>query len=64
MWDCKDLKKTVVPDGDYFINIEHTDKNGEGVNIKIPITKGKSAMTAKPKDNPSFIDMAITFTPK
>ncbi len=63
-WDCKDLKKKIVADGDYFINIEYSEINGEGPFIKIPFVKGKVNMSSTPKDTSAFSNMKVNYSIK
>jgi hypothetical protein len=62
-WDCTDLSGAEVPDGDYFIWIEFTEKHGQGPLTSSVFTKGPNSQTITPTDEPNFIDMELVYTP-
>jgi hypothetical protein len=66
VWDCKNAKGELVPDGEYRIHVEFTEKNGQGPVIPanhIRFTKGPKAVSLTPADLPQFVDMKLSYTP-
>jgi len=61
-WDGTDYNKKIVPDGDYKIRMELTDKNATGNTASFPFTKGPVPQKITPKDVPSFSSVTITWT--
>lgn len=62
-WDCKDLSGNLVPDGDYTVYVEFTEKHAQGPLFSINFTKGATAQNFTPADESNFKDMALTFEP-
>ena len=67
-WDCKDYKGTLVPDGDYFINVEFTEEDATGKYTQYQFTKGSVSQTISypnVKTNPAiyFQNATLEFTP-
>jgi len=63
-WDCTDLEGEIVPDGQYVIWVEFTEKNAQGPLMSIEFTKGTEMVTITPPDGPNFINMELTYTPE
>lgn len=62
-WDCKDLNGNIVPDGEYIVYAEFTDKHAQGPLYSINFTKGPDPVFVSPPDETYFKDIVITFTP-
>lgn len=62
-WDCKDLDGNIVPDGEYVVYAEFTDKHAQGPLYSINFTKGPVPVSVSPPDETYFKDIVITFTP-
>lgn len=62
-WDCTDLAGDIVPDGDYVVYTEFTDKHAQGPLYSITFTKGPDSQTLSPPDETYFKDIELTFTP-
>lgn len=66
-WDCRNKDGKLVPDGEYIIFIEFSEKNGLGpVTGKqdIRFMKGTKAIDVSPDDLQNFKKMRIVYTPK
>jgi len=63
MWDCTDLDGEIVPDGDYVVWAEFTDKHAQGPLYNITFTKGPDAQSMSPADETYFKDIELEFTP-
>jgi len=62
-WDCIDLDGNIIPDGDYDIWAEFTDKHAQGPLKTITFTKGPEPQTITLPDETYFKDMSVVFTP-
>jgi len=62
-WDCRDLNGNILPDGEYVLWIEFTEKHAQGPLYSIPFTKGTSPQTITPPDQANFKNMTLTYTP-
>ncbi len=65
-WDCTDVDGNVVPDGDYTVQIEFTDKHAQGPTTPashIAFTKGSEAVTITPEDRDHYKDMKLIYAP-
>lgn len=62
-WDCKDLNGDLVPDGDYTVYVEFTDKHAQGPLYSIVFTKGPNAQTYTPADETNFKDLELIYEP-
>ena len=62
-WDCTDLEGNVVPDGEYTMRIEYTDKHAQGPLYSINFMKGTEPVTITPQNQPYFINMQLTYEP-
>lgn len=62
-WNGKDFNGTEMPDGNYTLRMELTDKNATGNFSSFSFTKGPSAQTLNPTDVPSFSSIGIQWTP-
>jgi len=63
-WDCTDVNGNVVPDGQYTMRIEYTDKHAQGPLYSINFLKGTEPVTITPANQPYFINMQLTYTPE
>ena len=62
-WDCTDLEGEIVPNGDYDIWIEFTEKHAQGPLFNLTFTVGPDAQTLTPPDEAHFKDIELEFTP-
>jgi PKD repeat protein len=62
-WNCKDLNGNIVPDGDYTVWAEFTDKHAQGPVTHYTFTKGPNSMHLTPPDETYFKDLVVDFTP-
>lgn len=62
-WDCTDLNGDEVPDGDYTIFAEFTEKHGQGPWTSVTFTKGPDPITLTIPDEAYFKDMYLEFNP-
>ncbi|MCF8379576.1 MAG: DUF2271 domain-containing protein [Bacteroidales bacterium] len=62
-WDCLDLDGNIVPDGEYTLWVEFTDKHAQGPLYNINFTKGPEAIYVAPPDETYFKDLELSFTP-
>ncbi len=62
-WDCTDLDGNIIPDGDYDIWAEFTDKHAQGPLKTITFTKSPEPQTITLPDETYFKDMSVVFTP-
>lgn len=63
MWDGKDFKGNLVPDGTYKICMEITETNSTGTYASFTITKGKVAEVQKPANKPGFSAVLLKWEP-
>jgi len=61
-WDCRDLEGAIVPDGDYNIYAEFTEKHAQGPVTMVTFTKGPDAQVLDPADEDHFINMHLEYT--
>ena len=62
-WDFIDLEGNLVPDGEYTVWIEFTDKHAQGPLYHITFEKGPDAISLTPADEQYFVDIAFDYTP-
>lgn len=62
-WDCTDLDGNIVPDGEYVVYAEFTDKHAQGPLYSIPFTVGPDAINLTPDDETYFKDIELSFAP-
>lgn len=62
-WDCTDLAGNVVPDGDYTIRVEYTDKHAQGPLTAVTFTKAGSSVHLTPANQTYFTNMDLQYTP-
>lgn len=62
-WDCHDLDGNIVPDGEYTVWVEFTDKHAQGPLYEITFNKGPNAEYKTPADETYFKDIELAFTP-
>ena len=62
-WDCTDLTGAEVPDGEYNIFVEYTDKHAQGPWTMVSFTKGPDEQHITPDDQTYLKDMQLDFMP-
>lgn len=62
-WDCTDLTGAEVPDGEYHIYVEYTDKHAQGPWTMVSFTKGPNEQNITPDDETYLKDMQLNFIP-
>ncbi|MBN2173843.1 MAG: DUF2271 domain-containing protein [Bacteroidales bacterium] len=62
-WDCTDLDGNLVPDGEYEIWVEFTDKHAQGPLYTIAFNKGPESHLISPPDETYFKDLELVYTP-
>jgi len=62
-WDCTDLTGAEVPDGEYHIYVEFTDKHAQGPWTMVTFIKGPDEQHITPEDLPYLKDMQLDFIP-
>jgi hypothetical protein len=61
MWNLKDSTGAFVPDGEYTLFIEVTDKDAPGANTSVKFTKGPKPQTVMPPDAQFFHDITLKY---
>jgi hypothetical protein len=67
VWDCRDAKGKLVPDGTYHIHVEFSEANRKGPMMPlrhVKFRKGAKAISIKPKDTPNFVKITLDYTPE
>jgi len=62
-WDCTDLDGMIVPDGEYEIWVEFTDKHAQGPLYTIAFEKGTTSQSMSPPDETYFKDLELVYNP-
>lgn len=62
-WNCTDLSGNIVPDGDYTVWVEFTEKHAQGPLYTLTFTKGPNAQSISPVDETYFKDIQLDFVP-
>ena len=62
-WDGTNYSGTVIPDGEYNLRMELTDKNETGNTASFAFTKGTTAQDLTPGNVPSFSSISISWAP-
>ncbi len=62
-WDGTDISGNIVPDGNYKVCIEFTEKNGSGPYASYTFNKSDQALTLTPANTTNFQNISITWTP-
>ncbi len=67
-WDCRDLNGNLVPDGEYEIWVEFTERNSAGggavgPSTKVSFTKGLDVVSLNPPDEAYFKNMSLNYSP-
>jgi hypothetical protein len=66
-WDCRDAGGNPVPDGEYQIQVEFTEKNGQGPATPprhIRFSKGPKALSLTFEELPHFGKINLQYTPR
>jgi len=63
MWNATDYNGNIVADGNYFVRMELTDKNGTGNFNSFAFTKGEMEELQTPAEVPSFGSINIHWIP-
>jgi flagellar hook assembly protein FlgD len=68
IWDCRDASGNLVPDGQYEIWVEFTERNSAGggavgPSTKITFNKGTDVVSLVVPDEPNFKDMVLNYSP-
>jgi hypothetical protein len=58
-WDLRDATGAPVPDGDYRLVIETTDKDATGDSTEVAFTKGLLPVRLMPLDVPHYVNMSL-----
>ncbi len=61
IWNGTTYSKALVPDGDYKLRMELTDKNGTGNTASFTFTKGPGAQKLTPTNVPSFSSISLSW---
>lgn len=64
IWDCTDVDGNIVPDGDYTIRVEFTEKHAQGPLTAVTFTKGTEEQHLTPSDEDNFINMTLDYIPE
>jgi hypothetical protein len=64
IWNCTDIDGNIVPDGEYTVHVEFTEKHAQGPLISIPFTKSTEEQHLLPPDETNFIDMSLDYIPE
>jgi len=67
VWDCRDARGKLVPDGAYHIHVEFTEVNGQGPVMPlrhVKFRKGAKAISLKPKNMRNFVNIKLDYTPE
>lgn len=67
-WDCRDVNGNLVPDGNYEIWVEFTERNSNnggavGPSTKVIFSKGAEVVSMAIPDESFFKDMQLDYTP-
>ncbi len=62
-WNCKDLQQNIVPDGQYIVCVEFTEKHAQGPYYEIPFEKGTTSIHLTPADQTYLKDMVLDYVP-
>jgi len=63
VWDCMDKDGKLMPDGEYSVNVEFSEKHDQGPLRKIPFNKGAEQESLTPADDANFKDIELSFVP-
>lgn len=63
-WDCTDLDGNVLPDGEYTLYVEFTEKHAQGPITSVTFTKGTEEVHLTPADEDNFINMMLDYIPE
>ncbi len=67
VWDCRDAKGKLVPNGYYYIQVEFAEehKRTQMMPLRhVKFQKGAKAVSIKPKDTPNFVKIKLDYTPE
>ncbi len=63
-WDCTDVDGNVVPDGDYNIYVEFTEKHAQGPLTSVTFNKGTDEQHLTPPDEDHFVNISLDYIPE
>jgi len=63
VWNGEDYNASLMPDGEYKLWMELTDKNNTGNFSSFQFTKGESLVNLNPSNVPSFSEISIIWEP-
>jgi PKD repeat protein len=63
-WDCKDINGNIVPDGEYKMIIEFTDKHAQGPYYEVTFYKGTEPVAIMPPNQQYIINMYLSYEPE
>lgn len=64
IWNCRNSSGALVPDGQYRILVEFTERNGQGpYTTAVSFVKGSAPVSLSPANLPRFTGMSLTYTP-
>lgn len=58
-WDLRDVSREPVPNGEYRLVLEMTDRNGRGALVEIPFAIAAEPLDMSPPDQPHFFAMRL-----
>jgi hypothetical protein len=61
VWDLKDDSGATVPDGQYTLFVEVTDKDAAGATLSVTFTKGPEPQTVTMPDAPYYTGITLTY---
>ena len=67
VWDCRDARGKLVPDGAYHIHVEFTEVNGQGPVMPlrhVKFRKGAKPVSLKPKNTRNFVNIKLDYMPE
>jgi hypothetical protein len=60
-WNLKGADNQMVPDGQYSVQLEVTDRDAPGQTLSVPFTKRADAEVIKPSDTPYFANIELRY---
>jgi hypothetical protein len=59
-WNLEDVDGKIVPDGEYRVRVELTDRSSAGELLSVPFRKSSEAIEIKPADNAHFVEVRLS----